>query len=88
MTDQELCDSKASVISTISCCLLRKALKCSRHFVAAVHRHVKAEGIQQSTFIAIFFDIFLFAQICAIKIEIKVAKLIEIHAMKSVFIKE
>ena len=77
MVDQGMCDSKASVILTTPCCLMRKALKCSRHIVAAVHRHFKAEGSSQSTFIAIPFDILLFAQIFAIKIEIEAAKVIE-----------
>lgn len=39
-------------------------------------------------FIAIPFDILLFAQTFVIKIEIEGAKVTERHAMKSVFIKE
>lgn len=54
--------------------------------MAEVHRHFEAEGIELRAFIAIPSDILLFAQVFAIKI--KVAKVIEIHAMKSVFVKE
>lgn len=42
---QDLCACKTLAVSSVSCCLGRKALKCSRHCGTTVHRHFNAEGI-------------------------------------------